>query len=270
MVDDYSEIPFDISSFDITYIRNDRNLGSGFSRNVGLENASGNYIVFLDCDDYWESDFLNCMVSALKQNPHIVMAYCNAYDIDSENNLVEKRPIGQSNPNSILPDILNYGRMWVTGACVWNKNMIKNVRWLNTTAWEDYAFDISCGIICNDVIMINKYLMYYDISGNDKLSLRKEELSIKEKSKSLKYISSQIKNSNFYYDIKIKKRIKILILSNLIGLIKCNVREKKYYIKNIDSLKSYSGFFTLVIAYFCTILKNRIGLILLRRIRNLD
>ena len=37
----------------LKYIKNEINMGSGFSRNVAIENATGYFIAFLDSDDYW-------------------------------------------------------------------------------------------------------------------------------------------------------------------------------------------------------------------------
>ncbi len=40
---------------------NQENVGPGKARNVGVSNAKGDYIVFLDSDDYYEPTFLKCI-----------------------------------------------------------------------------------------------------------------------------------------------------------------------------------------------------------------
>ena len=38
----------------IRIIKNSRNIGAGFSRNKGIENAKGDFIAFIDADDIWK------------------------------------------------------------------------------------------------------------------------------------------------------------------------------------------------------------------------
>ena len=56
---------------DIHYLKNDTCMGPAITRNRGLENASSNYILFLDCDDWID---LNCIEKAMEKfesNPDI-------------------------------------------------------------------------------------------------------------------------------------------------------------------------------------------------------
>lgn len=46
------------------------NGGASSARNFGLEKAKGNYITFLDADDYWYPDFLQEMASSIEEFPN--------------------------------------------------------------------------------------------------------------------------------------------------------------------------------------------------------
>ncbi len=53
-----------------------KNCGAGHARNLSLEKATGKYITFLDADDFWEPNFLEEMVSFMK-NERAELAYSN-------------------------------------------------------------------------------------------------------------------------------------------------------------------------------------------------
>ena len=60
----------------IIIIEAEKNGGAGHARNLSLKRATGRFITFLDADDYWEPNFLEEMVSFMKNN-HAELAYSN-------------------------------------------------------------------------------------------------------------------------------------------------------------------------------------------------
>ncbi|EDP76514.1 glycosyltransferase family 2 protein [Hydrogenivirga sp. 128-5-R1-1] len=48
----------------IKYMRNERNMERAFSRNVGFENSSGEYVFFLDHDDLWKENHIEEVLKA--------------------------------------------------------------------------------------------------------------------------------------------------------------------------------------------------------------
>lgn len=53
-------------------INNDRNCGSGFGKNYGIEHESGDYFMFMDQDDYIDVDIINTCVAHLTSDIDIV------------------------------------------------------------------------------------------------------------------------------------------------------------------------------------------------------
>ncbi|QTD37559.1 glycosyltransferase [Polaribacter batillariae] len=54
------------------------NSGQSTARNLGIENAKGNYIVVLDSDDYFESTFCEKALKKIKQNNEVKIVTCRA------------------------------------------------------------------------------------------------------------------------------------------------------------------------------------------------
>lgn len=56
---------------DITYLRNDTNIGCGMSRQTGLDNTSGEYVMFVDADDILMPDTIKLFNQCIKARPDI-------------------------------------------------------------------------------------------------------------------------------------------------------------------------------------------------------
>jgi glycosyltransferase involved in cell wall biosynthesis len=63
------------------------NLGQSAARNAGIARASGEYIAFLDSDNYWLPDKLSKQVSFMAANPGYDILYSNIYVTGPDNQL---------------------------------------------------------------------------------------------------------------------------------------------------------------------------------------
>ena len=66
----------------------------GIARKKALEKCRGNFIAFLDCDDFWTKDKLKLQVNELIKNPEIALSFSNSYFFNKKNKklLYETRP----------------------------------------------------------------------------------------------------------------------------------------------------------------------------------
>lgn len=72
----------------IRVIHNNRNLGGALTRNVGIENAKGEYIAFLDDDDQYLPTRLEKQYNLMEKSndPKLALVYCWTKSIDEQGN----------------------------------------------------------------------------------------------------------------------------------------------------------------------------------------
>lgn len=231
VIDDASHRNFEYTADSrVQVIRNTKNLGPGPCRNIGMQQARGEFIVFLDSDDYWDVNFLKVAVAALTENPAAAMVYANGCDVDEHGKILGIRRNQIKQLDTILPEILSVNRHWGTGGCLWRKKDIQNIQWIGSRTWEDYAFDIDAAIHNNSIIGLKETLVYYDSSGTDKLSERIPDDHISQKILALQHISDSLYVSPWRHDARTKKAMRYLILMNVLA---CSNHDDKELLSEI-------------------------------------
>ena len=66
----------------IKYFKNE-NHGIGYSRNFGINKAKGDYIFFLDSDDYLEENMLEEVLNNIKNHDILIFNYKEIYEVDN-------------------------------------------------------------------------------------------------------------------------------------------------------------------------------------------
>lgn len=227
IIDDCSnDNTFDIiqkyESLQIRVFKNSINSGPNFSRNIGIKNATGKYILFLDSDDYFSDDVFDLLENiAIKENFDILSFGFNFVSNDKRllsNHIFKNEEL---HDKRIINNFLS-GKIY---AVCWNKMynrlfLIKNkIHFIEDKIHgRDSIFTLDCCFHANKIISIGEKL-YFSNVRNGSFS----------RNFSLQNVSSLINNLNI---LNQKKRI-YLLDDDLVDL---------YISKHVRYILLYSSF----------------------------
>ena len=138
----------------IKLIKSLKNRGPGFARNKGIRHSKGNYIGFLDSDDFWDSEFLERLIKFSIINSYYFV-YCPYY-IYSEG----KSKLNKVLPYANVPNILKCNPLSCLGVLIKKENLIYEFN-ISFNTHED--IDLWIRIISDNgsAHRYNKPLAYY-------------------------------------------------------------------------------------------------------------
>lgn len=180
VIDDCPERPAKqlISSYKdsrLVYIKNDTNVGPGISRNRGIAEASGEFVTFIDADDWYEEFGIDYIISCITKN---IDADLFVFDFNIIRNNEVKKKIWQESNEGIILDFLK-DRLIST---VWNKiykksNIINHDIKFPSYMSQDSVFNCKYLLYSNKMVKINKALYNFDKRGT---SITKRQFSLQQ------------------------------------------------------------------------------------------
>lgn len=168
-------------------IANEKNLGAGATRNKGLEIVNGEYIGFVDSDDYINLDMMEFLYREADKNEHPDIVRCGYRPFIGKIDatfLTTKRTVTD---NSILlpKENKDYICTEYPGSCnkIMRRDLIKETRFPEGLKWEDYPFNTFLLGKADRVLFLNdvKYHYRVNLSGttiNDIIRPQKRILDI--------------------------------------------------------------------------------------------
>ncbi|MEI0607953.1 glycosyltransferase family 2 protein [Brachyspira pulli] len=262
----------------IVVLKNEINKGSGRTRNIGINIAKGEYIAFIDSDDFVDSKYLELLYhTGNKFDADLIntesIYFCNENDsieeLDLNNNFSFKEGVRNMDTSSLLNKLrkstLEYTLGWYACCKIWKLSfLLKNkLEFLNINNSEDFYF-LFMALAHNPTTAYNGSAKYYYVQRESSLSKKGAKESTLDNARNnlpilINYYNGcpnhyKLNIINFicsylfylYKDTKDITSYKLLIdtiniISENTKLFTTNLFLKKYFSKN-GILKNYDSF----------------------------
>lgn len=178
------------------------NGGLSSARNTGLENATGDYIMFVDSDDILLPNSCELMLNEIesKKADYIIGNYQNC---DEDGQLWDKPVFDQEKYTNFKLNIKDYKNSFYimnSSACnkIYRKSFLDklNIRFVEKVPAEDAIFTTHCFIFAKNVYYINDVMYIYRQRAGDSISTNLTFNYFKGINKAYKIIYENFKNNN--------------------------------------------------------------------------
>lgn len=222
-------------------IINKDNGGLSDARNVGIENSSGNYITFIDSDDYIDDDYIDVLYKTL-------ISYNADMSIASHKVIYAKKCINKAtgekfcaNSKEILEKILyDEGIDLSAWGKLYKKSLFNDIKFPTGRLFEDSAttyrlIDASRKIAVNSKSIYN-YVIRSNSISNEKFSEKKLDLII-----STKEMTDFIRKKYPELEKGCERRLMYAYLSTLTQLAKTKETNSSMQAKLMNYIKKNKG-----------------------------
>lgn len=148
-----------------------RSKGAGRARNVGLEHAEGKWLLFADCDDFYNKGFLHILDQYRESDLDVL--YFNAESVDTKT--LKATPIGTNKLNRLVKDSLDNEEVFFKLRCFYKTPWAKMTRRLfveyqgisfeETINGNDMMFSYYVGYLAKKCKVIPDKLYVYTTSN---------------------------------------------------------------------------------------------------------
>ncbi len=168
----------------ISYIDID-NHGQGYARNLGLSKATGDYIMFLDSDDYVSFDIIQKLMDNLGDSD---ISVCDIYKVINGNNqlFVNYHDFGNDSVSLMLSHPGPVAKLY-------KKDVLKGVRFLEGVYYEDLSFTPIVALNTKRITHVEEALYYYIIHDNSTMKQVKYNPKMDDIFKIIDYLKDKLK-----------------------------------------------------------------------------
>jgi len=227
------------------------NGGVSSARNKGIENATYDYIAFLDADDSWYPNFLSSIYEMIKSYPK-AGAYCTAYEFEKNENEIKTANINVEIKKGTY-EVVDYFKgalkkpLISASSVVIKKKVFEEIGSFSEKLSRGEDLDMWIRVALNyNVIFLNDVLATYYLNATNRSVSRKGIYNISIMSKAESILEQEQKNGNtsiYFEEYMIKiiiSKIRYLINNNRLKEAKNLLRKYKHTKYNKKAwLKNY-------------------------------
>lgn len=182
---------FKSTSISVKLLRHEVNKGISAARETGLAEATGDYILYVDSDDFIAQDMLEVLLTRARvSNADIV--FCDYYEVKNHMNTYISQAVEHLSSRSMLIAMLSQQRDWTPWNKLFKRELIvsNNVHWpIGINMAEDLLFVVKLFVMAGRVEHVNKALYYYN---RDNVSSLVNTISVNACNQSLSAINQTI------------------------------------------------------------------------------
>ncbi len=150
----------------IKYIKVKNNGVIAKSRNMGISNAKGDWIAFLDSDDWWEKSKLDTCINCIKKNTNIDLIYHDLKLVNKNHRTLSKKRIKSFRlKKPIIKNLMLKGNIICNSSVIVRKKIINEIGGINESkdiiAAEDFNTWLRVAEISNNFIYLPLKLGFY-------------------------------------------------------------------------------------------------------------
>ena len=182
-------------------ILNEINKGVAFSRNKAISIAQGEYIAFLDCDDYWEINKIEVQMNYMLVNGYD-FSFTTYQVINSNGKIVGKVKAREKLEYNELLKSCDIG----LSSVILKRKLLNDIKFPELKTKEDFVLWLSLAKKSVNLFGLNKPLMFWRKTPNSLSS------SILQKLKDAFTVYYLYEKKNFFYSIYCVIRLSIYAL----------------------------------------------------------
>ncbi|MBU3111064.1 glycosyltransferase family 2 protein [Clostridium lacusfryxellense] len=198
------------------------NTGVAKARSNGVEISRGDYISFIDSDDYIDEKYLEILYKAMKnRNTDVVCCNCIDCDIKEQKNICIEHDAVILDKKDILQDYF-LGKRYVYNvwAKLFKKDILKMIPFVELKYSEDTHFILNFFMECENISLITYAGYYYRYQANSVTMSMKLIEKYKDYLVTAKYVCNICKNIDSHLYAQAQEKLS----DGIYGAIAANVR----------------------------------------------